>query len=136
MINSCECQAQWCYACGSVWKTCTCHAFGLDVLGLNDDRTPPAEVEQAEMDVQRLRTEYLRIQDGRHEAFQRYTDTLETQTEHRESGQETGQDYPNVAQDALHAAGRVYLDAAREAHRAHYRWQAAYRIRDVLRALV
>lgn len=127
MMTSCECHAQFCYTCGSVWKTCTCNVFGLEAA----NNILAAEIEEAVMNTGRLLTEYVRIRAVREEASMRYTDALQT----LEELPEADQDHPDGTRASLHAASRRFLDTSREAHRAHVRWQAARRLRNALIAL-
>lgn len=130
MIDSCECHAQFCYTCGSVWKTCTCNLFALNDVNVAE-RIFPAELEQAMTNTDRLWMEYVRIQALREEAFQIYIDIPQTLHESREAGQV----HPEATRVALHQASLRFLDTAREAHRAFYRWHTARRLLDALIAL-
>lgn len=129
-MDSCECHAQFCYTCGSVWKTCTCNLFALNDVNVAE-RILPAELEQAMTNTDRLWMEYVRIQALRDEAFQIYIDIPQTLHESREAGQV----HPEATRVALHQASRRYLDTAREARQAHVRWQAARAILGAIIAL-
>lgn len=133
-MDSCECHAQFCYTCGSVWKTCNCNVFALDVVNVAE-RILPAELEQAMTNTDRLRMEYVRIQAAREEAYQIYTNISQTLHEARQAGQEQPLATLVALHGALHQAIRRYLDTAREAHRARYRLHAAQDLLDDLIAL-